>query len=146
MCRIHEDGCEMLSRGMCECTRLSVPPPPLRLPKDGFVNVRFWDSRHGEGLISKRLVPVKVSEKNVTVPIISASLGMPPSYSVLAHTYVLQEKHRITVLSVTSAKGCTLLGRSGLHKKTTFAMCFHHLNPNRHICFPRNFFFEDSRR
>lgn len=131
------------------CVNAHVSPCLLPLSgsqRRGFVNVQFGDSRHGEGLISKRLVPVKVSEKNVAVPIISANLGMPPSYLVLAYIYVLQEKHRITGLSVTSAKGCTLLGRSGLHEKTTFAMCFHHLNPDRHICFPRNFFSEDSRR
>jgi len=124
--------------------------PPCLLPISGsqrsdFANVRFGDSRHGEGLIPKMLVPVKVSEKNVAVPIISADLGMPSSCSFLAHACALYEKHRVSVLSATSAEDYTLLGRSGLHRKTTFTMCFQHLNPHRHICFPRNCFFEESR-
>lgn len=91
---------------------------PCLLPASGsrrrdFANTRFWDSRHGEGLVSKRLVPVKVSEEIIAVPIISDNLGLPPSCSILAHAYISYEKHRMSLLSVTSGEGCTLFGRSG---------------------------------
>lgn len=116
-------SCNDISNWMCvEYMKMSVKcclwgcvkahVSPCLLPLSGsqrgdFANVRFWDSRHSEGLISKRLVPVKVSKKNVAVPIISANLGMPSPCSVLACMYVSREKHRIVVLSVNSAKGCT---------------------------------------
>lgn len=146
MCRIHEDVCEMLSLGMCECTRLSMSPPPLRLPKEGFCErpVLGFQTRWGSGFQKAGACEVLREERSCPNHFCKpwhATIMLSSCTYLVSH-----EKHRTTLLSVTSAKGCSLLCRSGLHKKTTFAMCFQHLNPDRHICFPRNCFFEESRR
>lgn len=142
MCKKHKDVCEMLSLEMCECIHPSMPSSHFTLPREEFCKCPVLGSRmvlFAKGWWARR------SHRRKYAPIISANLGMPPLCSVLPHTYVSYKKHIITVSSVTSPEGCTLCGRSGLHEKATFAMCFQHLNPERYTCFPSNCIFGGSR-